>query len=174
MAYLVLVRSAVTRLASFAVILLLLCGPFVAAEPQDGVALDHDPSLAELAQGRDLKEYDNGGHYSEKQNDPVTFIAMRRFIWDHWRLKKRGYVEFTFSVSVDAWVEEHIFIEPTKEGEWHIQFRNILGWSGGGVIRRTLVEDDFVSLEREPPAAGDYDGKEALIFRGRDRRSRKI
>jgi hypothetical protein len=162
-----------SSLLVYGVVLALAAGQVAATESEEEGLLDHDPSPAEVVQGRDLKTYEDGGYHLDARMDADEFMAMRRFIWDHWRLKKRGYVRFR-SIDMDTSTEEHIFIEPAANGKWHIQFRTILRWSGGDVVRRYLHEHEMVSLEREPSPAGEYQGKETLVFRARDGQTRRI
>jgi hypothetical protein len=43
----------------------------------------------------------------------------RQFIYDHWRLKKRGYISVDFPCT-DCLPILHLFIEPDNYGSWHV------------------------------------------------------
>jgi hypothetical protein len=43
----------------------------------------------------------------------------RRFILEHWSEKKQGYISVGYPCT-DCSPTDHFFIEPNKDGEWHI------------------------------------------------------
>jgi hypothetical protein len=72
--------------------------------------LDHAPSQEEIAAGRDLKLYDDGGTFSSKISDhgAIPRISeLRDFLWSHWSRKRRGYVRLEFS-DVDGTVRRYL------------------------------------------------------------------
>jgi hypothetical protein len=71
--------------------------------------------------------YDNGGHFEcnllafnirkQKEADPCDEKKVRDFIWDHFTLKRRGYIRVRYS-GIDAGSVEHLFVEPQRDGKW--------------------------------------------------------
>ena len=121
----------------------------------------------DIAQGRDLSLYDRGGlfdcqhHWDEPSRDHCDVQAIRKFIWEHWHQKKRGYIRATFN-SVDATSTFHIFIEPTSSGRWHVAWR---------IARHTNeITDcpDITSVAWESRKRGDEKGSKVLVFRHQD------
>ena len=128
--------------------------------------LDHQPSREEVAQGRDLKLYDDGGDFYEMRLDAAKLNSLRTFIWDHWTQKKRGYARLGWG-GMDTSGVYHIFIEPSEHGTMHILWRNISCWIGGDVVRWTLYDwEDIVALDRAKPGEQDYPGY-ILVFRAK-------
>lgn len=85
------------------------------------------PKPGEIVAGRDLSQYDIAGYVEDcmgvdddewndclKQRD-----AARRFVADHWKEKRRGYIEIGHPC-VDCSPVDHIFIEPDAQGDWQI------------------------------------------------------
>jgi hypothetical protein len=146
---------------------LLLLLPLLAAVAQEGTPLDHDPTVREMAGSRDLKSYDDGGEVYEMRMDGKQLSALRAFIWDHWKQKKRGFVCFTDSY-IDSGNKAFIFIDLGDAGS-RIVIRSVHYWAGGGVVRRDLFErPDVVVLEQAKPAKDDYGGDYVLVFRDKD------
>jgi hypothetical protein len=119
---------------------------------------------------RNMSLYEDGGHFDcrgvtlvalKKPNEERTRIASamkraRTFIWEHWQLKKRGYVRLTFN-SVDATSTSHIFIEPDSDGVWQVTWR---------IVRHNDELDDVPTIravERK-----DVDGHTVLMFMAAD------
>jgi hypothetical protein len=123
----------------------------------------------DIAQGRDLSIYDAGGHLDcghtahRELFDRVRCIAeARSFIWEHWRLRRRGYLRLSQD-GVDAHATAHIFIEPDSQGVWRIAWR----MAQSGIFREPQLRDlpDTYKLTRikaEPPLGG------TLVFRAAD------
>src|SRR6516162_9300715 len=116
-AYLFLVRPMTRALSLLATI-------FVACS---AVAADED--VASVAQGRDLRAYDNGGVYQTEINaaqfneDHVTDVQkLREFVWTHWTQKRRGYVHVVYRY-IDFGTNTYLFIEP-HDGKWRIAWRD--------------------------------------------------
>ncbi len=102
------------------------------------ITIRHDGEIttATLAEGRDVRQYDQGGHFDCRRWTPAAIDngqenerrissaieTARNFIWERWQNKKRGYVRLTFD-SVDAAGTSHIFIEPDENGKWQIVWR---------------------------------------------------
>lgn len=83
------------------------------------------PKEGEIVNGRDLSLYDEGGYIEScgaidelagclRQRD-----AARRFIFDHWAEKRRGYIQVGHPC-VDCSPVDHIFIEPDSTGKMRI------------------------------------------------------
>jgi hypothetical protein len=97
---------------------------------------DGELTTSDVAQQRDLASYDKGGHINCRagmvryQGESAADFSSKRwqlpklrdFIWDHWQAKKRGYIRISFD-SVDAVSTSHLFIEPDKDGKWHVAWR---------------------------------------------------
>jgi hypothetical protein len=137
----------------------------LAAETQ----LDHNPSLEEMAQGRDLKSYDDAGEIRELQLlDGAKLAALRAFVWTHWQERKRGYYRFNY-VSMDTGSLFFIFIEPKNSGASHVVIRRLDYWVGGGVFRGTLHDmPEVIALQRAKREKKDYGGEYVLVFRAKD------
>jgi hypothetical protein len=119
------------------------------------------PTHEEMAQGRDLKLYDDGGDYYEP-DDAAKLPTLRAFIWDHWTLRKRGYVRFT-PFGVDASLEYHIFIEPKKHSIRHAILRRV-----NMVIHHGCNISEFpevFALERTKSTKDGDRGQYVLVFR---------
>lgn len=106
-------------------------------EAKAEVFLDHGAlTTSDIAQNRDLTLYDDGGHvncrvgmlrYSgETTNDfsreRCQVQRSRDFVWGHWQTKKRAYIRISFD-TVDAVSTSHLFIEPDRDGRWHVAWR---------------------------------------------------
>ena len=109
-------------------------------------------TASNIAQGRDLKLYDDGGHFdcrqyssSDKAPRNCDFPKVREFIWEHWQKKRRGYIRLTVD-SVDTMSTSHIFIEPDSRGIWHVAWRVAQARANGPSIVRDL--SSFPTLER--------------------------
>lgn len=83
-----------------------------------------------ITQYRDLSLYDFGGRngYCDYQNAPANRNCkkfrskVRDYIWQHWRDKKRAYIILEYS-GIDSQSDAHVFIEPGKNGQWHIDWK---------------------------------------------------
>jgi hypothetical protein len=160
-----------SKLAIFVVAVSLASANALAAALRD---LDHAPSQEEIAAGRDLKLYDDGGTFSSKISDhgAIPRISeLRDFLWSHWSRKRRGYVRLEFSdVDGDSTTISHIFVEPTDSGEWHVAVLQFVHWYGaGGVSSGWSVsqrpELASLSLSREKDMHQDTD---VIVFLGTD------
>ena len=85
------------------------------------------PKEGEIIDGRDLSLYDEGGYIQtcigfnddEWTNCMKQRDAARRFVFDHWSAKRRGYIQIGHPC-VDCSPVDHIFIEPDPTGEMRI------------------------------------------------------
>lgn len=85
------------------------------------------PKEGEIVDGRDLTLYDEGGYVEscdqvdekEWSNCLRKREAARRFVYDHWAEKRRGYIQIGHPC-VDCSPVDHIFIEPVPNGEMRI------------------------------------------------------
>ena len=86
-------------------------------------ATEREPIPTDVAQGRDVKAFEDGGVYRTPigQREVAGVSDLRRFIWTHWTQKKRGYVTVVYQ-GKDAGSDSYIFIEPSRSG-WHILWR---------------------------------------------------
>lgn len=86
-------------------------------------AVEREPIPADIAQGRDLKAFEDGGVYRTPigQREVTGVSDVRRFIWTHWTQKRRGYVTVV-QQGKDAGSDSYIFIEPSASG-WHVEWR---------------------------------------------------
>jgi hypothetical protein len=97
---------------------------------------------ADLVQRRDLKLYNDGGHFDCRDlalSDTVPrncdLPKARDFIWKHWQQKRRGYIRVTFD-SVDTMSTSHIFVEPDDHGVWVVVWRVAQARANGPSIIR--------------------------------------
>src|SRR4051812_2079320 len=93
-------------------------------------------STADIAQGRKISDYDQGGSLDCRgvtTEDPKVAYARlsskleqaRKFILEHFQERQKAYIRLTMN-SVDALATSHIFIEPDstdKSGGWRIVWR---------------------------------------------------
>ena len=93
-------------------------------------------TTSDIAQKRDLTIYDDGGHINcrlgmVRHSDEATndfgregcqIPRLRDFVWEHWQSKKRAYIRISFD-TVDAVSTSHLFIEPDRDGQWHVAWR---------------------------------------------------
>lgn len=85
-----------------------------------------------IFESRDRSLYDDGGQQGcgleQRKVSPLkceqSMKQARRFIWDHWKKRKRGYVAIANASDTSEWVT-HLFIEPTAEGHWRMDERTI-------------------------------------------------
>ena len=87
------------------------------------IAAAAEPIPAAIADGRDLRAYDDGGVYRTPvgQREVLDVSNARQFIWTHWTQKRRGYVTVV-QQGKDAGADSYIFIEPSPSG-WRILWR---------------------------------------------------
>ena len=97
---------------------------------------DGELTTSDVAQQRDLASYASGGHINcrdgmvryggesaaDFSSERCQLPKLRDFVWEHWQAKKRGYIRISFD-SVDAVSTSHLFIEPDKDGKWHVAWR---------------------------------------------------
>jgi hypothetical protein len=121
----------------------------------------NDLTTTDIAQRRDLSKYIDGGSFNAGMNEQKNPSKVRRFIWDCWRHKRRGYIRES-GQSVDASGTWHIFIEPAANGKWHIAWRGVHG-------NKTVTDQpDIVSVAWKPRKRDDRPGSRVLVFRNRN------
>ena len=131
------------------------------------ISQGYELTTSNIAEKRNLSLYEAGGHFNcrdwigrENSKDVnCDFSKIRDFIWQHWQNKQRGYIRITFD-SVDAVSSSHIFVEPKKDGTWHIAWR---------IVRHNnIITDipDIVALEQAKPKKSDEEGGTfVLVFK---------
>jgi hypothetical protein len=132
---------------------------------------DEELTSVIITKGRDLRLYDQGGHFNCRRWSPTALKKgrentqriesdleiVRMFIWEHWQNKKRGYIRLTFD-SVDAISTSHIFIEPDANGIWQISWR-IARWHA---MMSSGITD--LPIIRQVERKGINQGEKILVF----------
>lgn len=85
------------------------------------------PESETIFQNRNLSNYDFGGRIMSCFNNfeippqicESSQTQARKFILDHWKVKKRAYIILEFN-AVDNFSEHWVFIEPDNYGKWQI------------------------------------------------------
>ena len=105
----------------------------------------------DIAQNRDLTQYELGGLFWSRNRSSGVFgnekdklegeKKVRDFIWRHWADKKRGYIKFNHA-NTDTSKTTHYFIEPNEKGEWIVVRKGIFQSSDG----KFEQNEDFLSL----------------------------
>lgn len=90
----------------------------------------HYPNIEEIIQNRDISLYDSGGRFSNcmVQISEFNFCRQernkaRKFILNHLKEKKRGYIFYRWA-GFDSYGDTHIFVEPDERGKWVVVLRN--------------------------------------------------
>jgi hypothetical protein len=80
-------------------------------------------SLTAATTPDDLSGYDTLGPLEQKAwESPVAIERqVRKFVWDHWNGKRRGYVAVTFYTKEGEPTTEFLWVEPAAAGSWHIR-----------------------------------------------------
>jgi hypothetical protein len=127
----------------------------------------------QIVQDRDLRQFEDGGDFSEEHSpdfsasDIPRLSVLRQFIWSRWKQKKLSYVRLWLSGGDNA-VAFHWFIEPRKNGRWHIARREV---NHGGNIppRQTLSSGpEIISVSWAKRKKTDFwRGDYVLVFRGK-------
>lgn len=76
---------------------------------------------------RDLSVYDSFGRQgcsfeelnANRRKCDQSLAKTRRFVWEHWKKRKLGYVAVARGSDGRTWTT-HLFIEPNEEGKWRI------------------------------------------------------
>jgi hypothetical protein len=83
-----------------------------------------------IFESRDLSLYDDGGVQGCGVELVETHSACtrslenaRRFVWEHWKKRKRGYVAIAMSSAEHGKWTTHLFIEPDGNGSWRVDAR---------------------------------------------------
>jgi hypothetical protein len=103
-----------------------LCDEF--ADPNELATCLHQV----IFEGREKSLYDDGGQQGcgleqlkiARLKCERSMEQARRFIWDHWKKRKRGYVGVANTSQKAEWVT-HLFIEPTFKGKWRMYERTV-------------------------------------------------
>lgn len=85
-----------------------------------------------IFEGRDTSLYDDGGLQGcgreRREADPLncerSMEKARRFVWEHWKKRKRGYAAVADASDRAEWVT-HLFIEPNADGSWRVDARTV-------------------------------------------------
>jgi hypothetical protein len=134
--------------------------------------------LTTPTEGKPLTLYDNGGRFgcgitlkSEYSDCQNSLVRARRFLWEHWQQKRRGYAVVRFG-STDAVSDSHIFIEPDENGAWRVAWRieRVVSINKSGDID---VVPDIRELEWAVATEKSFNpytkpGTSILIFKDRD------
>lgn len=110
-----------------------LCGTQFHQEPAERVVLE----------GRNLKEYADGGEFSNvrpRQRDIHRVAVLRRFILHHWSHKARGHARLSL-IGADSTATTYIFVEPDKAGAWRVACRRLIHGYPSLESRRWFLSD---------------------------------
>ncbi len=72
---------------------------------------------------RDLSKYDKLGPLVSSKGPYVKDIEdkVQHFVWQHWKQHRPGYIVFTVHTLEGEPTTSHLFIEPARDGTWHIR-----------------------------------------------------
>jgi hypothetical protein len=98
---------------------------------------------------RDLPIYEYGGYVVPCDDDRSKpsrecrneQTRIKQFFWNHWNAKKLSYITIMDNQS--------IFIEPDKNGEWHIVRRSLKISNIDSIKTKWIAEDEYETLEKE-------------------------
>lgn len=144
------------------------------------VSLQPEPKT--IFQDRDISAYEYGGRIADCFNNfdilakdcRLAEKQAREFIYKHWQDKKRAYIILEFNC--DVCNEYYVFIEPDKNGNWHIVWREELSYFERGfssnisneemisVVYKITTEDDWLEIGTKLLSFLDKDGKEVKLF----------
>jgi hypothetical protein len=121
-----------------------------------------------LIQDRNLSLYDFGGRSSncgvilltEVRKCEAVRKKARDFIWKHWQAKKRGYIECEWS-GTDSGVNYQVFIEPDKNGEWHMLW---IGERFGMPPNHGTFEKVIYQVKRKRATNDDYQYENGIVY----------
>lgn len=133
-----------------------------------------------VSQERDLSLYEFGGQradckmmYSADVKRCKTALEKSRyFILKHWQTKTKGFISLK-QTTLDSTRESHIFIEPDKNGNWHIVW-STEGWNMAGSPQQsetTAYATDIRSVKLKRATRDDYHfetGTNYLSFLNKD------
>lgn len=85
-----------------------------------------------IFENRDISLYADSGRQGcgleLREADPLkcekSMEKARRFVWEHWKKRKRGYVAVVSAYPEGEWVN-HLFIEPAGDGNWRVDERTV-------------------------------------------------
>lgn len=145
------------------------------------VSLQPEPET--IFQNRDISAYDFGGQIVDCFNNfdiPAKGCQLlekqaREFIYKHWQDKKRAYI--ILENNCDVCRESYVFIEPDKNGNWHIVWRaefsdfergfsfNISNEEMTSVVYKiATAENDWYEIGTKLLSFLDKNGKERHLF----------
>ncbi len=117
-----------------------------------------------ITQDRNLRLYEQGGHcdcemifsLQAGKLEQTTILRRvkfdlenaRRFIWNHWEQKQRGYIRLSFR-GIDAGSTWHIFIEPDGEENWVVNIREVVTQAMEEARLHDLAKISFVERKRK-------------------------
>jgi hypothetical protein len=120
-------------------------------------------SFVNQTEVRDLRSYEKAGPFSLTLNlDAQSRIKLeaevRKFVWEHWRERRLGYVTFTKFSKEGEPSTSHLFVEPDEEGVWRVAVkidRMVVESHGSKRRHRSSTEYIAYALERiEVPTSG--------------------
>lgn len=147
---------------------------------------EEPPEQQTVTENRDLFGYEKGADFFNCKHHSLYGLKRkiqqceneldkgRDFIWNHWKSKKRGYIVYVVA-GYHGETNFHIFIEPDKNGTWHIVQRWIrdtpymklnadieVATSDAIFIKRkrAITEDDIERKGKFYLSFLDKDGKE--------------
>lgn len=86
-----------------------------------------------IFENRDMSIYDDGDRQGcglesslleTHVNCKQSMEKARRFVWEHWKKRKRGYVAVV-STFPEGEYTDHLFIEPDETGSWRVAVRTV-------------------------------------------------
>ena len=113
---------------------------------------------------RDLSAYDKLGPLVSSKGPYVRDIEdkVQNFVWQHWKQHRRGYLVFTVHTLEGEPTTSHLFIEPARDGSWHV--RGILY---SMYSDRRFVDDPLKKPDRHVTTRFDAVSVEWVSDRGR-------
>src|SRR5215469_14755800 len=92
----------------------------------------------------DLGGYDKLGPLEQEAGESPVAVEQqaKKFVWDHWDGKRRGYVKVTFHTKEGEPTTEIFWIEPTSGGSWHIRGRRESTYSDRRMVNDPRKQPD--------------------------------
>jgi hypothetical protein len=90
---------------------------------QDGSTTENKVCLDQRIFGdRDMDLFEKGGEFDATNLQSLS--EARRFVWDHWKRHKPGYLSIAHSGADFEWTD-HLFIESEPSGKWRVALRTV-------------------------------------------------